>query len=231
MGQAGLVEGDVAGDLDAPRRQVQALHQLAGEHLQRLGVGATQDFIREVAALAGVDGSPLLSGSHTRLPWYSRSVDSTYLTGKPVFIYGDATHAIASARIASEELGFEVVGLGSYSRERARYEARLTPLGTIGNNAPFIGLFGTVWGIMRSFTALGSVQHATLAMVAPGIAEALIATAMGLFAAIPAVIAYNRYSDQVDRLIGSYENFAEEFSTILQRQSIAELEERPAEVA
>ena len=71
----------------------------------------------------------------------------------------------------------------------------------------------------------------TLAMVAPGIAEALIATAMGLFAAIPAVIAYNRYSDQVDRLIGSYENFAEEFSTILQRQSIAELEEKPAEVA
>jgi len=84
---------------------------------------------------------------------------------------------------------------------------------------------------MRSFTALGSVQHATLAMVAPGIAEALIATAMGLFAAIPAVIAYNRYSEQVNRLIGSYENFAEEFSTILQRQSTAELDEQPAEVA
>ncbi len=119
----------------------------------------------------------------------------------------------------------------SLAREEDRLESNLSLLATIGSISPYVGLFGTVWGIMRSFTALGSVQHATLAMVAPGIAEALIATAMGLFAAIPAVIAYNRYSDQVDRLIGSYENFAEEFSTILQRQSITELEERPAEVA
>ena len=107
----------------------------------------------------------------------------------------------------------------SLAREEDRLEANLSLLATIGSISPYVGLFGTVWGIMRSFTALGSVQHATLAMVAPGIAEALIATAMGLFAAIPAVIAYNRYADQVDRLIGWYENFAEEFSTILQRQS------------
>ena len=119
----------------------------------------------------------------------------------------------------------------SLAREEDRLESNLSLLATIGSISPYVGLFGTVWGIMRSFTALGSVQHATLAMVAPGIAEALIATAMGLFAAIPAVIAYNRYSDQVDRLIGSYENFAEEFSTILQRQSIAELDEQAAEVA
>jgi biopolymer transport protein TolQ len=119
----------------------------------------------------------------------------------------------------------------SLAREEDRLESNLSLLATIGSISPYIGLFGTVWGIMRSFTALGSVQHATLAMVAPGIAEALIATAMGLFAAIPAVIAYNRYSDQVDRLIGSYENFAEEFSSVLQRQSIAEPEEQPAEVA
>ena len=120
----------------------------------------------------------------------------------------------------------------SLAREEDRLEANLSLLATIGSISPYVGLFGTVWGIMRSFTALGSVQHATLAMVAPGIAEALIATAMGLFAAIPAVIAYNRYSDQVDRLIGSYENFAEEFSTILQRQSTAELQpQQPAEVA
>jgi len=118
----------------------------------------------------------------------------------------------------------------SLAREEDRLEANLSLLATIGSISPYVGLFGTVWGIMRSFTALGSVQHATLAMVAPGIAEALIATAMGLFAAIPAVIAYNRYSDQVNRLIGSYENFAEEFSTILQRQSAAELDEQ-AEVA
>ncbi len=85
-----------------------------------IGVGATRDFIAEVAALAGVDPAPLLDPEESRLPWYSRSVDSTYLTGKRVFIFGDATHAIAAARIASEELGFTVVGLGTYSREFAR---------------------------------------------------------------------------------------------------------------
>ena len=82
-----------------------------------------------------------------------------------------------------------------------------------------MGLFGTVWGIMNSFRSLGNAQQATLSMVAPGIAEALIATAMGLFAAIPAVIAYNRYSNDVERLINRYDNFLEEFSTILQRQA------------
>lgn len=105
------------------------------------------------------------------------------------------------------------------AREEERLEANLSVLATIGSTSPYIGLFGTVWGIMNSFTALGTVQHATLSMVAPGIAEALIATAMGLFAAIPAVIGYNRYADIVERLVGRYENFAEEFATILQRQA------------
>jgi len=91
-------------------------------------------------------------------------------------------------------------------------------LATVGSTSPYIGLFGTVWGIMNSFRALGNVNQATLALVAPGIAEALIATAMGLFAAIPAVIAYNRYVTDVGRLINHYENFLEEFSSILQRQ-------------
>ncbi len=85
-----------------------------------IGVGATRDFIAEVAELAGVDPSPLLDSDESRLPWYSRSVDSNYLTGKRVFIFGDATHAVAAARIASEELGFTVVGLGTYTREFAR---------------------------------------------------------------------------------------------------------------
>lgn len=107
------------------------------------------------------------------------------------------------------------------AREEERLESNLSWLATIGSISPYVGLFGTVWGIMRSFTALGSVQHASLTMVAPGIAEALIATAMGLFAAIPAVVAYNRYAEQVNRLVGAYENFAEEFATILQRQSHA----------
>ena len=118
------------------------------------------------------------------------------------------------------------------AREEEKLESNLSLLATIGSTSPYIGLFGTVWGIMNSFTALGAVQHATLSMVAPGIAEALIATAMGLFAAIPAVIAYNRFSDKVDRLVGRYENFAEEFATILQRQSqkkIAKMEQRETE--
>jgi light-independent protochlorophyllide reductase subunit B len=85
-----------------------------------IGVGATREFIREVAELAGVDPAPVLAEGGSRLPWYSRSIDSTYLTGKRVFIFGDATHAIAAARVATEELGFEVVGLGTYSREFAR---------------------------------------------------------------------------------------------------------------
>ena len=85
-----------------------------------IGVGATRDFVAAVAKVAGVDPAPALAGAPTRLPWYSRSVDSTYLTGKRVFIFGDASHAIAAARVASEEFGFQVVGLGTYSRELAR---------------------------------------------------------------------------------------------------------------
>jgi len=105
------------------------------------------------------------------------------------------------------------------SREIDDLEQHLSFLATVGSTSPYIGLFGTVWGIMNSFTALGNVHHATLAMVAPGIAEALIATAMGLFAAIPAVIAYNQYSSTVERLINRYDAFLEEFSSVLQRQS------------
>jgi len=107
------------------------------------------------------------------------------------------------------------------ARETDRLEFRLTFLATVGSTSPYIGLFGTVWGIMTSFHQLANVSQATIAMVAPGISEALIATAMGLFAAIPAVIAYNRYSNQVDRLEMRYDNFTEEFSSILQRQAHA----------
>jgi len=98
-------------------------------------------------------------------------------------------------------------------------DANLPFLATVGSTSPYVGLFGTVWGIMNSFRSLGNAQQATLSSVAPGIAEALIATAMGLFAAIPAVIAYNRFSHEVERLETRYETFAEEFSTILQRQA------------
>ena len=105
------------------------------------------------------------------------------------------------------------------TREIDQLETYLPLLATAGSVSPYIGLFGTVWGIMNSFRALGAAQQATLAQVAPGIAEALIATAMGLFAAIPAVVAYNRYVTQVDRLISRYETFIDEFSNILHRQS------------
>lgn len=108
------------------------------------------------------------------------------------------------------------------SREVDNLETHLPFMATVGSISPYIGLFGTVWGIMNSFIALGAVQQATLAMVAPGIAEALIATAMGLFAAIPAVMAFNRFSHNVEKLENSYGNFMEEFSSILQRQSTVE---------
>ena len=107
----------------------------------------------------------------------------------------------------------------SQLREVDRLEHHLAFLATVGSTSPYVGLFGTVWGIMNSFQSLGNVQSATLALVAPGIAEALIATAMGLFAAIPAVIAFNRYADTVGRLEVRYDTFMEEFSAILQRQA------------
>lgn len=106
----------------------------------------------------------------------------------------------------------------AYQRELDMLEANLAFLATVGSVSPYVGLFGTVWGIMNAFRSLSNVVQATLAHVAPGIAEALIATAMGLFAAIPAVVAYNRYAHDIDRLATRFESFMEEFSNILQRQ-------------
>lgn len=106
----------------------------------------------------------------------------------------------------------------AYQREMDALESHLAFLASVGSVSPYVGLFGTVWGIMNAFRGLANVQQATLASVAPGIAEALIATAIGLFAAIPAVVAYNRYSHDIDRLAIRFESFIEEFSNILQRQ-------------
>ena len=106
----------------------------------------------------------------------------------------------------------------AFQREMDALEAHLSFLASVGSVSPYVGLFGTVWGIMNSFRSLANVQSATLAHVAPGIAEALVATAIGLFAAIPAVIAYNRFIHETDRLAVRFENFIEEFSNILQRQ-------------
>ncbi len=107
----------------------------------------------------------------------------------------------------------------SYNRELDDLDAHLPFLASVGSVSPYIGLFGTVWGIMNAFRGLSSVAQATLSQVAPGIAEALVATAIGLFAAIPAVIAYNRFASSVDRLSVRYESFMEEFTNILQRKS------------
>lgn len=105
------------------------------------------------------------------------------------------------------------------NREYENLESHLSFLATAGSTSPYIGLFGTVWGIMNSFRSLGASTTATISDVAPGIAEALIATAIGLFAAIPAVIAYNRFASDLERVVGRYDNFVEEFSAVLQRQA------------
>jgi biopolymer transport protein TolQ len=108
----------------------------------------------------------------------------------------------------------------TYQREMDHLERHLSFLASTGSVSPYVGLFGTVWGIMHAFRSLANVQQATLAQVAPGIAEALIATAIGLFAAIPAVVAYNRFSHDIDRLAIRFESFMEEFSNVLQRQAV-----------
>ncbi|PCJ88669.1 MAG: protein TolQ [Thiotrichaceae bacterium] len=144
-----------------------------------------------------------------------RGVARIFETGFAEYIRTHKSKTNTEMMLASVQRSMKV----AVAREEDFLDSHLSLLATIGSISPYIGLFGTVWGIMRAFIALGAVEHASLAMVAPGIAEALIATAMGLFAAIPAVIAYNRYVEKVDRLSRTYENFAEELATILQRQS------------
>ncbi|MDR1310760.1 MAG: protein TolQ [Burkholderiaceae bacterium] len=135
---------------------------------------------------------------------------SEYMKGKNTASGTDVVVLLDGARRAMR---------AAYQREMDNLEAHLAFLASVGSVSPYVGLFGTVWGIMNAFRGLANVQQATLASVAPGIAEALIATAIGLFAAIPAVVAYNRYSHEVDRLAIRFESFIEEFSNILQRQS------------
>ena len=113
--------------------------------------------------------------------------------------------------------GLSYVAYGLIAREVERLETGLLVLATVGSAGPFVGLFGTVWGIMHAFTGFAGMEQVTLATVAPGIAEALVATAIGLFSAIPAVIAYNRFARDIDRVATHLETFIEEFSNILQR--------------
>ncbi len=142
-----------------------------------------------------------------------------------IFVEGFKEYRRLAAQAAAEPKdileGVQRAMRVALSREIDDLETHLSFLATVGSTSPYVGLFGTVWGIMNSFRSLGTIQQATIQHVAPGIAEALIATAIGLFAAIPAVIAYNRYSNNVERLVTRYENFAHEFASVLQRQAFA----------
>jgi biopolymer transport protein TolQ len=153
------------------------------------------------------------SGNHTgALERIFESGMGEFIKGKAIFAgkgQVDQNAMIDGARRAMR---------AAYQREMDALESHLAFLASVGSVSPYVGLFGTVWGIMNAFRGLANVQQATLASVAPGIAEALVATAIGLFAAIPAVVAYNRYSHDIDRLAIRFESFIEEFSNILQRQ-------------
>ncbi|MCB1984367.1 MAG: protein TolQ [Burkholderiales bacterium] len=154
---------------------------------------------------------------------YQRATSSRYTSGsmERIFVAGfgefskhppgtDVDMVMDSTRRAMQ---------ATYQREMDRLETHLSFLATVGSVSPYIGLLGTVWGIMNSFRSLSNISQATIAHVAPGIAEALIATAMGLFAAIPAVIAYNRYVSDTEKLATRFESFMEELSNVLQRRA------------
>jgi biopolymer transport protein TolQ len=163
---------------------------------------------------AGTDLNRLYANIMSRDPEESSGLVSIFKAG-----YSEYTH-LRQRRCADPYVmtGVERAMAVAESKEVDKLESHLTLLATIGSTSPYVGLFGTVWGIMTSFQALGSVEQATISMVAPGISEALIATAMGLFAAIPAVIAYNRYNAAIDKLANQYTTFKDEFANLLFRQ-------------
>jgi biopolymer transport protein TolQ len=181
--------------------------------------GALSRARREAAAFeesfwSGTDLTTLYSGVGKDKDEGVEGMQHIFVSGFREFLRS-RTHADPEMVVDSSRRAMRA----AMSRELEALDAQMSFLATVGSTSPYIGLFGTVWGIMNSFRALGNVQYATLSLVAPGIAEALVATALGLFAAIPAVMAYNRFSDQLERLAARYEIFMEEFSNILQRQA------------
>ena len=149
--------------------------------------------------------------------------DDARLSGLPVIFRNGFKEYVRLRKVTPEDTAGLIQGAEramrvALSREMDRLESNLPFLATVGSTSPYIGLFGTVWGTMNAFQALGNMQQTTLALVGPGMSEALITTAVGLLAAIPAVVAYNRYASQVERLHSRYEEFMEEFSILLQRQ-------------
>ena len=157
---------------------------------------------------------------------YQAAVNSRHGSGSLERIFESGYREFSKLRRPGQDIASVMDGTrramrATYQREVELLESHLSFLASVGSVSPYVGLFGTVWGIMNSFRGLANVAQATLAQVAPGIAEALIATAMGLFAAIPAVVAYNRFAGDVNRLATRFESFMEEFSNILQRQAAA----------
>lgn len=169
----------------------------------------------ENAFWSGEDLSKLYYDNNQQ-PGQKDGLQSIFQAGFKEFLrFRKQPHATTAAVMENTKRAMKAAQM----REQDKLESRLPFLAIVGSTSPYIGLFGTVWGIMQSFQALANVQQATISMVAPGIAEALIATAIGLFAAIPAVIAYNRFVTDIGRLMNRFEAFQEEFMNILIRQS------------
>jgi len=185
---------------------------LAKRKVLKQSVQATAEF--EQLFWASKDLSELYRSTHNK-GVQMEAIESIFTTGYKEFSRMQSIAEVAAAtKVENAERAMRIVMM----RETSKLEESLPFLATVGSTSPYVGLFGTVWGIMNSFRALSTVKQATLAQVAPGIAEALIATAIGLFAAIPAVIAYNRFNAGIENLSAQYELFIEEFVVLLQRQ-------------
>ncbi|HLY96924.1 MAG: protein TolQ [Sideroxydans sp.] len=179
----------------------------------RAAVHETQEFEDEFWSNPNLNSLYQHANSKTRHD--VGALERIFAAGFAEFIKLRKTHGVDSAAVME---GTRRAMRACYQREMDHLESHLSFLATVGSVSPYVGLLGTVWGIMTAFRGLSNVGQATLAQVAPGIAEALVATAMGLFAAIPAVVAYNRYVHDVTRLSSRFESFIEEFSNVLQRQ-------------
>jgi biopolymer transport protein TolQ len=179
--------------------------------------------LRRARAAADAFEQQFWSGGDLSALYRDLGKDEHRLSGLPAIFRNGFKEYVRLRKVAPNDTlaliqGAERSMRVALSREMDRLESNLSFLATVGSTSPYIGLFGTVWGTMHAFQALGNMQQTTLALVGPGMSEALITTAAGLLAAIPAVVAYNRYVHQVERMSSRYEEFMEEFSILLQRQ-------------
>ncbi|MBK5938502.1 protein TolQ [Halochromatium roseum] len=179
--------------------------------------------LRQARSTADAFEQKFWSGGDLSALYRDLGQEERRLTGLPLIFRSGFKEYVRLRKVTPDDVQGLILGAErsmrvALSREVDRLETNLPFLATVGSTSPYIGLFGTVWGTMHAFQALGNMQQTTLALVGPGMSEALITTAVGLLAAIPAVVAYNRYASQVERLHNRYEEFMEEFSILLQRQ-------------